>query len=149
MMTRRGLLMFGASALASRGDTVRYRDYSRCLPDYLAAIARDAYERRNQALAQLTTVDAIRARQRWARDTFWQLIGGMPERTPLEQRTTGTFERDGYRVEKIVYQSRPGLYIPANLYLPTSGKAPYPGVLFQMGHSVNGKAAGLYQRCCQ
>ena len=141
--------MFGASALVSRGDTVRYRDYSRVLPDYLAAIARDAYERRNQALAQLTTADAIRARQRWVRDTFWQLIGGMPERSPLDQRTTGSFQRDGYRVEKIVYQSRPGLYIPANLYLPTTGKAPHPGVLFQMGHSVNGKAAEPYQKCCQ
>jgi cephalosporin-C deacetylase-like acetyl esterase len=52
-------------------------------------------------------------------------------------------------VEKIVYESRPGLFVTANLYLPKSGTPPYPGVLFQMGHSANGKGYALYQRCCQ
>ncbi len=37
----------------------------------------------------------------------------------------------------------------ANLYVPSSGKPPYPGVLFQMGHSPQGKAAVTYQKCCQ
>lgn len=147
MMTRRGLLMLGAAAV--RGEPVPYRDYSRVLPDALSDIARDAYERRNRALSQLTTPEAVRRRQQWVRETFWNLIGGMPERTPLEPRTTGRFERDGYRVEKMVYQTRPGLYVPANLYLPASGKPPYPGILFQMGHSANGKAAEPYQKCCQ
>ena len=149
MLTRRGLLIFGASALAARGDTIRYREYSRCLPDYLSGLAQDAYERRNQALERLTTAEGIRSRQRWVRETFWRLAGGMPERTPLEPRTTGSFAREGYRVEKLVYQSRPGLHIPANLYIPSAGKGPYPGVLFQMGHSTNGKAAEPYQKCCQ
>ncbi len=149
MMTRRGLLIFGAGAFAARGARVNYRQYSRCLPDYLATLARDAYERRNAAIQKLTSPDAIHARQRWVRKTFWELAGGMPERTPLNQRTTGAFDRDGYRVEKIVYESRPGFHIPANLYVPATGRPPYPGVLFQMGHSLNGKAAESYQKCCQ
>ena len=57
-----------------------YRDYSRCLPDYLRALAEEAYERRNRELARLTTPEAVQARQRWARDTFWKLVGGQPER---------------------------------------------------------------------
>jgi cephalosporin-C deacetylase-like acetyl esterase len=77
------------------------------------------------------------------------MAGGEPERTPLNARTLGGFERDGYRVEKLVYESRPGLHVTANLYLPSRGKAPFPGVLFQMGHSANGKAADSYQKCCQ
>lgn len=133
----------------ARSAQVRYREYSRCLPDYLSELAASAYSRRNQALAQLTTPDAVRARQRWVRETFWKLIGGAPERTPLEQRTTGSFERAGYRVEKILYQSRPNFHVPANLYIPTRGSGPFPGVLFQMGHSTNGKAAEPYQKCCQ
>ncbi len=39
--------------------------------------------------------------------------------------------------------------VAANLYIPKSGSPPYPGVLFQMGHSPNGKAAITYQRGCQ
>ena len=148
MIDRRGFLLLGAAA-ASRAERIEYRDYSRVLPDFLSTLARDAYERRNQAIARLTTPAAIRARQQWVRETFWRLVGGMPERTPLSPRTTGAFERDGYRVEKLIYQSRPGLFVPANLYLPKSAKPPYPGVLFQMGHSGNGKAAEPYQKCCQ
>ncbi len=148
MIDRRGFLLLGAAA-AGRAERIEYRDYSRVLPDFLSTLARDAYERRNQAIARLTTPAAIRTRQQWVRETFWRLVGGMPERTPLSPRTTGAFERDGYRVEKLVYQSRPGLFVPANLYLPKSGKPPYPGVLFQMGHSGNGKAAEPYQKCCQ
>ena len=128
---------------------VRYRDYSRAVPDYLRELAARAYARRNQALAALNTPESIRKRQAWARETFWKLAGGRPERTPLNARVTGSFERPGYRVEKVVYESRPRFHVPANLYIPTVGKPPYPGVLFQMGHTVNGKAGDSYQRCCQ
>ena len=125
------------------------RDYSRCLPDYLSSLARTAYEKRNRALAALTTPDAIHKRQRWATETLWTLIGGQPERTPLNARVTGTIERAGYRLEKVVYESRPGVFVTANMYLPSTEKPPYPGVLFQMGHSLLGKGYLSYQKCCQ
>lgn len=149
MLTRRQALFLGAGALAARAERVEYREYSRCLPDYLSRLAKEAYERRNAALANLTSVEAIRARQQWVRETFWKLIGGMPERTALNQKTLSAFERRGYRVERMVFESRPGLVIPANLYIPTTARPPFPGVLFQMGHSLNGKAAEPYQKCCQ
>ncbi len=158
-MTRRTFFsLAGAAGAATRAAFPQapqgypgtpYRDYSRCLPDYLRRLAAGAYERRNREIAKLTTPDAIRARQKWVRETFWRLAGGMPERTPLNPRTTGAFERDSYRVEKILYESRPKFFIPANLYIPTRGTGPFPGILFQMGHSTNGKAYASYQRCCQ
>lgn len=126
-----------------------YRDYSKCLPEYLSALARAAYEHRKSQLALLTSPAAIRDRQQWARRTFWELIGGEPERTPLNPRVTGEFERAGYRLQKIVYESRPRVFVSANLYIPTAAKSPYPGVLFQMGHSSLGKAYASYQKCCQ
>jgi dienelactone hydrolase len=138
-------LLGGTAALSAP----RFRVYARCLPDYLAALARDAYERRNAALAQVKTPAEVRARQEWARRTLWDLIGGQPERTPLATKQAGSFERTGYRVEKLSYESWQGLRIPANLYIPTASQGPFPGVLFQMGHSLNGKAADTYQKCCQ
>jgi dienelactone hydrolase len=156
-VTRRELLslspaLFSGPRLASAQPAfpgVRYRDYSRCLPDYLRSLAAHAYERRNRELARLTSPTAIRRRQEWARATFWKLAGGEPQRTPLNARSTGSFERHGYRVEKIVYESRPRFHIPALLYIPSGAKPPFPAVLFQMGHSLTGKAADTYQRCCQ
>lgn len=125
-----------------------YRNYSRCLPDYLTALAAQAYRRRETEIALLTTPAAIRKRQNWVRETFWKLTGGEPERTPLNFQVRGEFRRDGYLVRKITYESQPGLVIPANLYIP-DGTGPFPGALFQMGHSLNGKAAEPYQKCCQ
>jgi cephalosporin-C deacetylase-like acetyl esterase len=130
---------------AQTGD----REYARCLPDYLAALAADAYARRNKRIAALKTAATVRDYQAWTRRTFTELVGPLPERTPLNAHTVGAFERDRYRVEKLVYESRPDLIVTANLYLPKSGTARYPGVLFQMGHSAPGKAYPLYQRCCQ
>src|ERR1035438_6506106 len=153
--TRRRLLgsacALAASSLRAQAPSggIRYREYARCLPDYLSDLAADAYARRNARIASLGTPAAIRDYQTWARRTFEQLAGALPERTPLHLRTTGALERDQYTIEKIVYESRPGLFVTANLYLPKGGTAPYPGVLFQMGHSANGKGYALYQRCCQ
>ena len=157
MLTRRELLQCaGAGTLAgglraapADGPSVRYRDYSRCLPDYFRALVQRAYHARNAEIAKLTTPATIRDRQQWATRTFWKMVGGMPERTPLNARTVGAFEREGYRLEKVIYESQPEFYISANLYVPTVGRPPYPGVLFQMGHTTNGKAGDLYQRCCQ
>jgi dienelactone hydrolase len=150
-VTRRELLALPAAAAAAPSDFpgVAYRDYARCLPDYLRDLVARAYQARNAELARLTTPEAVRKRQAWARATFWKLAGGMPERTALNGRTVGSFERDGYRVEKVIYESRPNFPITANLYVPAKARPPLPGVLFQMGHTPNGKAAEAYQRCCQ
>lgn len=126
-----------------------YRVYARCLPAYLTELATAAYQRRDRALAALSSKTAIAARQKWVRETFWKLTGGEPPRTPLDVKVRGEFSRDGYRVEKITYESQPGLIIPANLYIPTGSNGPFPGVLFQMGHSLTGKAWESYQKCCQ
>jgi len=154
-MTRREL--FGAAAAlagarrasAQDGAEIRYREYARCVPEYLERLAADAHTRRDARIAALQTEGAIREYQVWARRTFLDLAGILPQRTPLNRKTVGAFERPRYRVEKLVYESRPGLFVTANLYLPSSGSPPFPGVLFQMGHTLNGKGGALYQRCCQ
>jgi dienelactone hydrolase len=147
----RGAAYFGQESNRDRArfPGAHYRNYSRCLPDYLRFLARMAYEKRNQDLAKLVTKEAVTVRQRWVRDTFWRLAGGMPARTPLNARTVGAFERSAYRVEKVIYESRPNFSITANLYIPKSARGPLPGVLFQMGHYPNGKANDSYQRFAQ
>ncbi len=144
-----GAVLRRDSFAQQRAPAILYRDYSRCLPDYLRDLAEQAYQLRNRAISRLTTPAAIKERQRWVTETFWKLTGGMPERTPLNARTVGSLERPGYRLEKVVYESQPKFHISANLYIPASGRPPFPGVLFQMGHTTDGKAGDTYQICCQ
>ncbi len=148
-MAAMGALLRRKAGAQGGTPSIIYRDYSRCLPDYLRDLADRAYQARNRAISNLTTPAAIRERQQWVTETFWKLVGGMPERTPLNARTVGTFERPGYRVEKVVYESQPNFHISGTLYIPTSGRPPFPGVLYQMGHTLNGKGDGTYQLCCQ
>ena len=106
-MTRRDLI-WALSASALGQTPIRYRRYERCLPDALRGFAAEALRRRNSELLKVSTPESLRSRQIWARKTFWELIGGAPQRTPLNARVTGEFDRPKYKVEKLVYESRPG-----------------------------------------
>jgi dienelactone hydrolase len=87
------------------------------------------------------------AYQKNLRLKFLEAIGGLPERTPLNPKVTGTINRDGYRVEKIIFESQPRHFVTALLFLPQAGRfpTPYPGVLIPCGHSQNGKGYESYQ----
>src|SRR4051794_31320509 len=63
----------------------------------------------------------------------------LPERTPLQPVVTGTLERDDFKVEKLYFQSRPHLYVTANLYLPKKITGRLPAILYVCGHSPSKK----------
>jgi cephalosporin-C deacetylase-like acetyl esterase len=67
----------------------------------------------------------------------------------LKPRITGVVERDQYRIEKVIFESRPNFLVTANLYVPKGRDFPLPGVVGTCGHSTNGKAAGVYQSFAQ
>jgi len=72
----------------------------------------------------------------------------MPEtRTPLNTTVTGVVRHDEYRIEKLHFESRPGLIVTANLYVPERD-GPLPCVLGACGHSELGKAEAKYQSFC-
>jgi dienelactone hydrolase len=93
------------------------------------------------------TPEQIAAYQTKLREKFLEALGGLPERTPLNAKVTGTAARDGYRVEKIIFESQPKFFVTALLFLPDANrfKPPYPGVLVPCGHSKNGKGSNDYQ----
>jgi len=71
-----------------------------------------------------------------------------PVKTPLNPEVTGLLEKDGYRIEKVAFESRPGCLVTGNLYLPSEMRKPAPGVLAPCGHSGIGKAENFYQQFC-
>ena len=80
-----------------------------------------------------------------------EAIGGFPERTPLKARTVAAFRREGYVVEKVMFESMPGLIVSANLFVPDRPefKPPYAAVVMSCGHAQReGKDSATYQRAC-
>ncbi len=76
-------------------------------------------------------------------------FGPFPGKTPLNARITGVVDRDAYTIEKVLFESRPGFLVSANVYVPKGITAPRPGVVGSCGHSSNGKAAEAYQAFAQ
>lgn len=117
----------------------------RMLYDYLLHEAQAHFDARRAAVAALQTPEQIQHRQKELKARFVEALGGFPEKTPLNARVVGKQPRDGYRIEKVIFESRPNHHVTAVLYLP-EGDGPHPGVLVPCGHSANGKAAEPYQR---
>ena len=144
------LLAFGAAVFAEEDLTVLT-----VTPDGIAPGKQLEVYLRQQFYKHLddrrAAFDALKSRadcQKWQKERqefFVRQLGGFPQRASLNAKIVGRLEGKGYRVEKVMFESRPGHHVTANLYLPKS-KAPYPGVLIPCGHSHNGKAAGGYQR---
>src|SRR5262249_51905960 len=63
----------------------------------------------------------------------------LPAKTPLKATVTGTLTRGDVTIEKLHYQSRPGLYVTGNLYRPTKVEGRLPAVLYVCGHSGRGR----------
>src|SRR5438552_6967391 len=45
-------------------------------------------------------------------------LNPFPPRTPLNEKVVGRLKRPGYSIEKVIFESRPGFFIPANIYVP-------------------------------
>jgi dienelactone hydrolase len=120
---------------------------STMLRDSLHRQANTHFENWRQAYESRTELADIQAYQRQLRNDFIHRIGGLPGPAPLNPQITGTIERDGYRLEKILFESEPKFYVTAGLFLPDPQKfpPPWPAVVVLCGHSDNGKLQEGYQ----
>ncbi|GAH62753.1 unnamed protein product, partial [marine sediment metagenome] len=52
----------------------------------------------------------------------------------FEAEVTGGIEGDGYRIRKLIYETRPGIIVTAHLYLPDPPRDPMPGIQIIHAH---------------
>ena len=86
-------------------------------------------------------------RQAGIRKIMAETVGEFPAKTPLNPVITGTIKKDGFTVEKIYFESRPGFFVTAALFLPTAKKGKLPAIIYCCGHSNEGFRSAAYQRC--
>jgi cephalosporin-C deacetylase-like acetyl esterase len=137
---------FASSLNLTRHGSAKEQSYSATYPDMLLGYVAS----RLNALAatwqverdRIQTAEQIEKRNQFVRDKFREMIHldpegypkGYPERTPLSTKISAVHKRDGYRIENVMFQSLPDFWVTGNLYLPTEGKTPYPGVISPCGH---------------
>ena len=98
-------------------------------------------------LADVKTLDDWTKQRDERRRQLFDMLGlwPLPERTALQPVITGKVDGDDFVVEKLHFQSLPGLYVTANLYLPRNLAAPAPAILYVCGHAevkTNGVSYG-------
>lgn len=123
--------------------------FPRMVQEWMVAQVREAEERGDALRETLRTKDDATAYVKSCQDRIRRCFGPIPDKTPLNARTTRVIERDTYRIENVIFESRPGYFVTANLYVPKGRKFPMPGVVGTCGHSLNGKAQESYQSFAQ
>jgi len=110
-------------------------------------------EERQKVWSAIRTEQDLLRIQGEVRKKLLTMLGGLPDRrTPLRPRVTDRIPMDGFHIEKVIFESLPGLYVTALLYVPganepgTRGKQ-HPAILVPAGHAANGK--DYYQALCQ
>lgn len=123
--------------------------FPRMMQEWLVNQVRTVETQQNAKRAALKTQADAEAYVASVRERIRTSFGPEPEKTPLNARVTRTVERDTYRIEHVIFESRPGLLVTGNLYVPSGRTGQMPGVIGVCGHSLNGKAADAYQSFAQ
>ena len=123
--------------------------YGHMVLDDIVGRTRSLREDRQLQLANLRTRKQALAYQARVRRAIRQACGPRPPKTPLNAQIAGVIEQRHHRVEKVLYESRPGCLVSAHLYVPKNLPGRAPAVLGTCGHSASGKLEPLYQGFCQ
>ena len=92
-----------------------------------------------------TTLDAWQTQRAKLRERIWTSLGARPDHNlALDLDIRKTIPMDGYQVQCVTYQSRPGMRVTGNLYVP-DGKGPFPGVVGVHGHWAQGRLSDRVQ----
>ncbi len=78
-----------------------------------------------------------------------QILGPLypwPPQTALDPIYREKLSRDGYTVQPVAFESMPGFYCCADLYMPTSGAGKHPAIIRAHGHGATGRY-GTQQQC--
>jgi len=130
----------GCSNAGNNSAAVRKAEELNNIRTYLSKVAADITDNSLAGIKTTADWETIRP-QRY--NEFLEMMGiqdyAGKEKTELNVKVTGTIQRDGYRIEKLYYESLPGLYVPANLYIPDNIKKPTPAILYVCGHSLTQK----------
>jgi len=109
--------------------------------DSLDALAAHETAARRVEIAKIDTLAQARARQAKVRATMLRLIGPLPDKTPLNPQVLGETQLDGFRIQKILFDSQPGFHVTALLYLPNAAAGKLPAIVIAPGHGATGKAS--------
>ena len=126
----------GAAALPAADDTLQFQNFVRGYAAKMRANDRTP-----------TSADEWLQRKAEIRRGLEEAWDFPNEKCPLEPKQLGEEQRDGYRFEKLIFQTMPGVWMTAHAYIP-DGKGPFPAILQVHGHWKGAKQDPVPQARC-
>ena len=130
---------------SSNNSWLQFTDAPNALYNHLSGQAFQLLEERSETIAGLQTLSAWQRRQDQTRERLKEVVGPFPEKTPLNAEVVRSVDKEGYRLEHIVFESQPGFYVTSSLFIPEGLEEPAPAVLYLSGHTPNGYRDSTYQ----
>jgi len=113
--------------------------------NHLNKQAEDYYKIRDNEIARLKTKNDWIKRQQVVKNKLNELIGTFPRKEALNPEITGITQKEGYRIEKIIYEPVPGFYETGCLYIPDKINGKAPAILNVFGHDQASFREEYYQ----
>jgi len=131
LLTLVSVLTHSANFAADVSSSTKTGD--QIIADYFAV---ETAQLRDASLSEFRTIEDWDAQAGESRQQLLEMLGldPLPERTDLKPVITGTVDHPEFTVEKLHFQSRPGLYVTGNLYVPKNITKPLPAILYVCGH---------------
>ncbi len=124
---------------------IRWNNPGSLLINYLNDQAFIYYAKRDLEIASISTPEGWKQRQEYVRSRLKEMFGGIPAAGPVNARVTGVIKKDGYRIEKILFESFPDFYVTGCLYVPDKIWKKAPAILNVIGHNQEAFRNPLYQ----
>jgi cephalosporin-C deacetylase-like acetyl esterase len=100
---------------------------------------------RDKEISKLKTKADWVNRQLKVKNILNEIVGPFPAKTPLNPRITGILKKDGFKVEKIIFESIPGFYVTGCLFIPDGIVGKRPAILDNIGHAEGSFRNERYQ----
>jgi len=127
------LMCVAVPCLAAERSAIGTSRADAMLADYFRA---ETAKLRDQCLADVKSLEDWQEKRKVYREQLFEMLGldPLPEKTDLKPAVTGKTEHELFTVENVHFQSRPGLYVTGNLYIPKGLEKPAPAILYVCGH---------------
>lgn len=116
------------------------------LYNHMAGEAIDLLRERSETVSDIRTPAGWIERQHFIEETLSSLMGPFPEKNPLNAKVIKVIQKDGFRIEHVIFESQPGFFVTSSLFIPDKVKKnrKTPAVIYCSGHSEEGYRSRVY-----
>lgn len=92
----------------------------------------------DDCLMDLTSIEAWKEQRPELKRQLFEMLGlnPLPPKSDLKATVTQTVKGERFEVRSVHFQSRPGLYVTGNLYVPEKIDGKLPAILYLCGHGA-------------